>query len=605
MTNPFSTPLPSLHSPESLGLDARPAALKRWTASLNTHDLGSSTRQLYEQLRLTNRCELPVRVRFEWLESLAEPLKLITDGLRKHYQNKPFPLSNKGQSVAQLANALHHEMMLSYRRLLAAPADNTLLGRSSDRQMRRTACYRLFVHSGEILCNHRFTYSDVPHGLWRHLHAYYARVRRQGWAGDPVPGISPEVTLERQYRALLLHSLLPSPMIPLRDWQGIQQGIDSWTSMTPLLDISERPTQRAFYCIRFELDAPLAAITERCCGACTERPAGVLFDTAPLVAELERRLQAAAPQRSITRHEERLSHETLQMLLRSWRIHDAAREQRKEVDIPLTIVFGVEDIHAVLSAETQSESAVPLDASGTGPTTRTPDFTLESVRQKPVLSAFPVESFLGQRDQEGDIWDTVYVGKEIQAPQPVWGHAPQEKKVEPLNARAVDASTAGYRLVMELPENSGIRLGELIAVHGARIEGWELFLLRWIRRIDERRVTLGLQRIGDGVRPVDLIVQSNGGSRALLRALTALDEEMNSLLLMPLLPSLVNKRFALGYAGKESGITLAENRALSPLFDTYHYHTSEALAEQAAWLREARQPDGRDEDPFHEVWRAL
>lgn len=605
MTNPFSTPLPPLHSPESLGLDARPAALKRWTAALNTHDLGSSTRQLYEQLRLTNRCELPTRVRFEWLESLAEPLKLIAAGLRKHYLNKPFPLSDKGQAVAQLANALHQEMMLSYRRLLAAPPDTTLLGRGSDRQMRRTACYRLFVHSGEILCNHRFTYSEVPHGLWRHLHAYFARVRRQGWADDPIPGITPAVTLERQYRMLLLHSLLPTPMVPVREWQSLQHEIDAWVSMTPLLDITDRPTQRAFYCIRFELDAPLAAITEQCCGACAERPAGVLFDTTPLVAELERRLQSATPQRSITRHEEKLSHETLQMLLRSWRIHDAAREQRKEVDIPLTIVFGVEDIHAVLSAETQPKSAAPVEASSTGPRSRIPDFTLENVHQKPVLSAFPAESFLGQRDQEGDIWDTVYVGREIPAPQPVWARIPEGKKVEPLSARAVDASKAGYRLVMELSENSGIRLGELIAVHGACVEGWELFLLRWIRRIDERRVTLGLQRIGDGVRPVDLIVQSNGGSRALLRALTALDEEMNSLLLMPLLPSLVNKRFALGYADKESGITLAENRALSLLFDTYHYHTSEALAEQAAWLREARQPDGRNEDPFHEVWRTL
>src|SRR5512143_2622396 len=115
MANPFSMPLPHLVNPVSLSLDSTPAGLKHWAATLDLKDLGNATRQLYEQLRLTNRAEIPVRLRLDWLETLPGIVQTIAEGLRTHYQNKPFPLSDTEMAVAQLANALHGEMILGYR----------------------------------------------------------------------------------------------------------------------------------------------------------------------------------------------------------------------------------------------------------------------------------------------------------------------------------------------------------------------------------------------------------------------------------------------------------------------------------------------------------
>jgi hypothetical protein len=253
----------------------------------------------------------------------------------------------------------------------------------------------------------------------------------------------------------------------------------------------------------------------------------------------------------------------------------------------------------------QPATAAPQEGKTAALNIRVPELTLADVRSRPVLSAFPEEAFLGQRDQAADIWKLSYGEEKFVEPQRAWHETPHEYKVDSLSARAVDASATGYRLEMALPENSTLRLGELIALRGASTKGWELFLLRWLRRMDSERVTLGLERIGDGVRPIELIVQGRDATRAVLRAVTAHDEEMTPLLLMPTLPSLTRKSLAIRFANEETAITLANNLVLSPWFESYAYSASDVMAKRKTWVDAAQKSSGKTEDQFDEVWDLL
>jgi len=608
MGNPFGISFPRLFKPDAFTADVTPGNLKRWVTTLKQHELGESTRQLYERLKMTNRVELAPRVRFDWLDSLNEPLQIIVAGLRAHYQNKPFPLSEKAMAVAQLANALHEEMILAYRRILSSPPDTSLLGRSNDRSMRQIACYRLFAHAGEMLSNYQMMYTPAPPGMWRHLHAYYGRIRSQGWADTPISGVAAPATIEYLYRKALLLALVPAQLVPVREWQKIEGNIDTWVARLPLLDARQRTSAHAQYCIRFELDAPIAGVTDKCCSACNTRVSGVLLDTAPLITELEHYLASNTEVSKTDSDEKRLAPETIQMLLRAWRIPEAPREARTPVDLPLTIVSGLDNIHAILADEPRTHSASRGEGTDAAALNiRVPDLTLAEVKSRPVLSAFPEETFLGQRDQGEDVWAPSYGKERFVEPPRAWFDTPRKHTVDTLTARAVDASATGYRLEMELPEKSTLRLGELIALRGTSAAGWELFLLRWVRRIDSERVTLGLERIGDGLRAIDLIAQGSDSTRAVLHAVTALDEEMTPLLLMPTLPSLARKRLTIRHAGEETAITLADNLALSPLFESYAYGASEALTELEAWMQATQKSrtSGKTADHFDEVWSLL
>jgi hypothetical protein len=393
----------------------------------------------------------------------------------------------------------------------------------------------------------------------------------------------------------------------VREWQKIEGSIDAWLALTPLLEASQRPTDRAHYCIRFELDAPVAGATDKCCRACDHRLSGVLLDTAPLIAELDNYLASSVANGKSVADEKWPAPETLQMLKRAWRIPEAPREVRTPVDLPLTIVSGLDNIHAMLADEMQTTTTAPEERKTAALNIRVPELTLADVRSRPVLSAFPDGAFLGQRDQEVDVWKLSYGDEKFVEPQRAWHETSHEHKVDALSARAVDASATGYRLEMQLPAKSTLRLGELIALRGTSAKGWELFLLRWVRRMDSERVTLGLERIGDGVRAIELIVQGRDTTRAVLRAVTALDEEMTPLLLMPTLPSLSRKSLAIAYAGEETAISLASNLVLSPWFESYVYSARDAMAERETWVHAAQKSGstGKKEDQFDEVWDLL
>lgn len=601
MGNPFGVSLPPLSTAEALAVDVRPASLRRWVSTLNLQMLGESTRQLYEQLQLINRVELTPRVRFDWAESLQDPLQAIVARLCEHYRNKPFPLSEKAMAVAQLSNALHEEMIFAYRRILSSHPDTSLLGRGSDRLMRQIACFRMFVHAGEILSNYQMMYTPPPPGMWRHLHAYYARIRSQGWANTPISGVAAPATLEHLYRRTILLALLPKQLVPMREWQKIAGKIDAWLALPHLLEARQRTTNRAQYCIRFELDTPVAGATDRCCPACDNRLVGMLLDTAPLIAELQhyRDCQIDADNRAAD--EEWPAPETIQMLLRAWHIPEAARQPRTPVDLPLTIVSGLDNIHTILAEEARTTSTSSSEENTSTPNFSVPELTLADVKSRPVFSAFPEEAFLGQRDPEQDVWKLSYGEEKFMETPPAWYDAPRKEMVDALTARAVDASATGYRLEMALPKRSTLRLGELIAVRGTSTKGWELFLLRWVRRIDSERVTLGMERLGDGLHAIDLIVQGSDSTQAVLRAITVIDEERIPLLLMPKLPSHTRKRFAIRNSGVDTPITLAEKLGHSPLFESYLYSSNNPLAERT----QAGETPGRNEDPFNEVWRLL
>lgn len=569
MNNPFSHYLPPQRPPAELGLDVRLSHLKRWSGALDSRQLGETTRALLERLRLTNRTQMGAAERFAWLESLVIPLNGVLDGLRRHYLHKPFPLPTKSQSVAQLANTLNSEMVVGYRLVLAAKPVTSWFGRRADRQRRLLACFRLFTLAGELLNNYRLLYLPPPPGLWRHLHSYYRQLLALGWEREVLLHVKggADITIEARYKRELLLSLLPTQMFAETQWRALQQRLDEWVAQAPLYRAAQRPTGKRLFCIRFDLDTPLAAATEVCCGACDRTTSGLLLDTEPLLEMVEWALAGSAPEQSPL-HEQspacRLPQELLQQLLRAWRIPHEPREERKRIDLPLQLVCGLHEIHKLL-------------ASGKG-------------------AAAPQQ---GHEEHAGEGVTIGYRGREVAEAPPLW-HGGAE---EGLKAHASDASGHGFRVELELPPSHTFQLGELVALRSLGHEGWSLCLLRWARRIDERHAALGLERIAEHPHPVEVRVATADATATQAQpGLTCYDQEMNATLLMPLLLSRTASELHLAHQGGGVAILLEENLALSPRFDAYRFSSADKEVAIDPLMPQLIAANG---EAFGELWGSL
>lgn len=250
--NPLSPP-----GPDSFNL--QPKAVKAWLAGLPMANSGEAGRLLYGALREVNSLDVPINQRFEFLEALRRPVRLIVQSLDRHYVGIPFPLPATNRRIADLAKAFHKEMAVGYT--LAADKLTQLRGVQAltHRPMLVTAVYRALLYRSRVLVKAFQIYAPYPQLLWREMHELYNFARLEGiskkMVEDPENALVKSRSIEELYKQALLLALSNPYRLRQGDVLKVCNALELWSSYCRLTPVEHPDRQpQGLFAIHLESD---------------------------------------------------------------------------------------------------------------------------------------------------------------------------------------------------------------------------------------------------------------------------------------------------------------------------------------------------------------
>ncbi|MBS1227579.1 MAG: hypothetical protein H6R17_856 [Proteobacteria bacterium] len=124
---------------------------------------------------------------FRLLERIRVPVAVVAEKLASAYLNQPLPLAELEEDIFQRSVALWIKTAHAY----AHCAENDAPGNDDAGLAQRIALilHRCLHHTGQAIVEHQRARRELPAGLWRELHGYYASAEEWGVATLEIPGL--------------------------------------------------------------------------------------------------------------------------------------------------------------------------------------------------------------------------------------------------------------------------------------------------------------------------------------------------------------------------------------------------------------------------------
>lgn len=545
--------------------DIRPRAVDTWLDNLPIAHIGETARQLYTTMRDVNqRDDIPVRHHFHLLEGIAEPLNLILPELHRHYIGKPLPLSTKRRKVADLYTQLLRQTILGYEQVIAHAIE---LNRFGWKKVVTTAVHRIFHYSSLLLCNYRLLYLPYQRGLWQQLYWLYQLVEKYNMLDTRIAGVNGlarKSTLRAEFKKLLLHALLSPNLLKVAELQQVIDNMDIWIEH---IQLHKTFTDSPGYVYAFTLDTDLPpGLLANCMNQARNPAIEVRYlDITPLLQFLNRLLDqttAGCDEITLSRHR-KVARRTLLILLNLWGRPTSRDGERRLIQGQAEIAIGISAIHYVIS---EGRQPATQQSPAVGEATDSPDRFVLTTKSAMTTSELNLLGFAAERDQEIDVWETVYFEPEAQPPS--WTESIRLKVYSYLNARVLNISKGGFCIA--LPQNGleHIQTNELVVMRGKKGE-WQLGEIRWLLCPGSAPIRAGIQKLSHTVLPAQLHIQPKAQHTQPIKCLLG-QKDNDELLFLPNLPlGLVAEKVMLEVNGELRKVTQLEQRHHSPIGAAY------------------------------------
>ncbi|MDR3389813.1 MAG: hypothetical protein P4L92_22475 [Rudaea sp.] len=463
--------LPERHAPgkNSFAMDAK--SLRSWISHLPLANPGATARLLIGGLREMNQLRVDPLQRLEALELLRQPVDQIIVTLDKQVLGDSFPLPPQKQQLGQLAQEFERELAQGYGAVvydLCAPAGAVPFMRG---KVVAQALTRAIQHRGAYLYQAYLLYHAPPAGAWQNLHDLF-RFAVAVQADDKAVEDPMHAGAQISVRMAYIHALLFALSNPYRFTQRENGEIYALTRVwASRCELREGRAPAGAVAIRTDSDQSLGYLPEE-----REIPGdglwaleisgllrfleGQLATLPPGVASTQFRLRGGATVQTDVAFVERL--------MRSWDSGAERSQQRLAAGHHLDTVIGLHDLHFVLAGNQDFDSF------------------LRKTRG--------VAISLHESDRVAS-W----------ASSPASG-APV--KVKHLNARVIDQSLGGYRVVWEKIEGMRVKVGELIGLAPLADDGeaqdWMVGAIRWLRIETSGAMDAGIELLSRRALPVGL-----------------------------------------------------------------------------------------------------
>ena len=530
--------IPTLHKRSRQDFDTSPAAIRQWIADLPLVNADKTAEELLNALNAMNGLQIPARDRLEDLEQLAVPVASVIQTLSRQYLGKRLPLDSKSQARADLASSLHLQMATGYK-IVAAELSSK---RRSGMQLGQ-AIHAATRHLGEALLNSYTLYAPCPAGIWRDLHGLYelalARGLEEENTGKTTAASEGTVSIAGRYRQCLLLSLAIPYRMRQREIRSVYTLLADWAPYCRLHTPGDRNAVGHFAC-NLDADEPPRYLQHEQRDRLDSRQ--LVIDTSGLEEPV--RATITAQQESTARLSTLPDPAALQRLMLSWGMMPKRRFPRRGNESRVQLVLGLSAIHQALGGSDKpapAGRAAGHESVQDGQYLRDPTFERTTVIDTtPVHKDDAINPFRGSYS-------------------PGSGGSDGDLRIEAWKMQ--DMSAGGYCLLWDSAETSNAHVGELVAIsEDGGDKDWHLGVVRWMRFTPAEGLSLGVQMLSPGARPVwaslckDQAGMEDRMQGILLPEVVALDQPAT--LLLPPLPFHTGCLSTVSEADSETTVTL-------------------------------------------------
>ena len=530
--------IPTLHKRSRQDFDTSPAAIRQWIADLPLVNADKTAEELLNALNAMNGLQIPARDRLEDLEQLAVPVASVIQTLSRQYLGKRLPLDSKSQARADLASSLHLQMATGYK-IVAAELSSK---RRSGMQLGQ-AIHAATRHLGEALLNSYTLYAPCPAGIWRDLHGLYelalARGLEEENTGEITAASEGTVSIAGRYRQCLLLSLAIPYRMRQREIRSVYTLLADWAPYCRLHTPGDRNAVGHFAC-NLDADEPPRYLQHEQRDRLDSRQ--LVIDTSGLEEPV--RATITAQQESTARLSTLPDPAALQRLMLSWGMMPKRRFPRRGNESRVQLVLGLSAIHQALGG---SDKPAPAGRAAGHESVQDDQYLRDPTFERTtVIDTMPVNKTDAINPFRGSY-------------SPGSGGSDGDLRIEAWKMQ--DMSAGGYCLLWDSAETTNAHVGELVAIsEDGGDKDWHLGVVRWMRFTAAEGLSLGVQMLSPGARPVwaslckDQAGMEDRMQGILLPEVVALDQPAT--LLLPPLPFHTGCLSTVSEADSETTVTL-------------------------------------------------
>lgn len=570
--------------PEQGAFDYRSASVERWVQELPVGNIGETARLVYGTLHEVNRLAISWKDRYRFLELLREPVNYIQTSLVRRYTGMAFPLPEKTQRIATLAQTLYSEMALGYKNAIEEMLGSNFLSR--DNKALTIMIHRAVRYLSQTMLTCYQTYAPHPEDSWFELHALYLYAEHKGIYQNPVKDEHnqrmPESSIARVYKQILLLALASPYRLRQGEAEAVYTALARWAGHAQVIPYNDPSASEALFVVHMDSDeAPdYMAFSHRDCNTELCRLVDTRQLSHVLVEELE---QMGKSSQGL------INAELMQRLIRTWAVAPKRSFTRSDSSAQLEVVVGATMLHQALARELGDPSMHSRRAS------------------------YNTRSVVGvSQPTRDDVWDIFGSQKmkknyeQYKAMTEENGTAEEFPELVSQRWQIRNESAGGYRLELDKSQSAKVQVGELLGLRqSAAGATWEIGVVRWLRQGAEGGLEIGVQVLAPQARPV-MVHNKKAGGKAAERQYALLLPEIAALkqapsIITPIMLFQPGDQLDLHLPGHDIKLRLHEKLQDSGSFVQFHYSSS---GEQAASPRSSDAEPGI-EGSIDSVWDEL
>lgn len=587
-------------------------AVSSWLDALPIANIGESARQVYQFLVDINGAPLEVSERLKIMQALTKVVSHITDALRKHYIGQSVSLNEKQRKIAALAQAMQSEMAIGYKTVV-----EDMLGEGHQRynaQVLVPALYYAIHYLSLVLLRCYQLYSQQPARLWKELHALYHFAEQNGLHRQTAISDYNELTVESAYLRIVLTACANPYQLRQRE---IEQLFDAAATLASeaLLQPYRAGKDLFFLDLDSDIGPQSSALTQQTPGPHCR---SVQLDAVLARVQDDLRSTSGLMLGVAKNPVQQLGATLLRHLVRAYGNMASRSFSRTPANGTIRIAIGLSASHYLLSGETQpkTDNAYGHDSHDLN--------TLEgSLRHATLVDDDRQHTRIlpGVKKPAGgptDPWEKLYRVKEG------WDASHKQADVSttaPRNftenaavsyefqiAAMINISPGGYCLGLRGNVPAQTQTGEIVGLTEQDEHGnlhWNIGTIRWMKRIPDGALHIGIQLIAPNARPVLTQVRNSQAATSnyqrglLLPALKGIGQPA-TLITAPM-PYAVKQKVRIKDGDKVYDVQLTKQAAASASYRQFHFNDALSGRDQPT----DSGNKASDGDSFDSVWELL
>ncbi|HHJ13016.1 MAG TPA: hypothetical protein ENJ79_01380 [Gammaproteobacteria bacterium] len=593
--------VPNRTPPGKDAFDSRQASVRQWVEALPLANVGETSRLLYQALEDLNRQDIPAQQRFRALEALHEPVRLVTEHMKKHFVGKPLPPDHRDLKIAHLSRAITLSLATGYKILVMEQIAG--VGRR-DRKLLMTSVHRAMRLLGLVLLKAFQVYESPPQGVWLEIHSLYRfaeglRLHSQK-IPDPLAADPQPTTIGNLYRQILLLALACPYRMRQNEAEQVYLALEKWARHCELNRIEKRP--EALFVTNLDRDEGPAYLVLRNTGCNPDTMRTV--ETQRLSEHIRKAL--AEPRASGLRTS------TLRHLMLVWGVMPKRRYSRVRNHAQAVVTMGLSALHYFISGEVifnQPEHARACP----------PDLVARQSAEKPRIqeaARFSARNPAGD-GATPDVWEMNYRLEGETPPSDLETAVARVAAGPVINTsfqtqrwKMVNVSAGGYCLLWDNLETTRAQVGELIGIREQNDPDsfhWRLGVIRWLKFAKKHGLELGIQMLSPSAVAIAGRRDGRGHknddyTRGLLLPEIA-NIQQHATLLLPSPPFRVGDSIVVNCYGRNVGAELTRLVENTGSFAQFQFR---ALGEvDQPGRRKTGKDDDRNKSDFDDVWELL